>query len=205
MIYTKNKLQLNIFCYLNTLTQKLIKLQLILKSISFHWLYLTESENRGRRSVSSPRRIENNRRRGTQSREDCFSAPVDTFIGDFDFEKNLALFDKKAVFQEIENTHPNIIKAAEKKAPTKYKCDENVLHTAPVVFRQIKLPQQNNGDRVEYVTGKFSGDEWDNDRGTHHSWNQNWWGCRSRQFRFTDGKFRGGYATWTSSTMKALL
>jgi hypothetical protein len=42
-------------------------------------------------------------------------------------EKNLALFDKKAVFQEIEKSGPEVIKTGENKKPQKYRCDENVL------------------------------------------------------------------------------
>ena len=34
--------------------------------------------------------------------EDCFSPSVGTMNDDFDFEKNLALFDKDTVFSAIE-------------------------------------------------------------------------------------------------------
>lgn len=97
------------------------------------------SERSHRSSV--PRKIEF--RKKQQPRQDCFSAPVDSFLDDFDFEKNLALFDKKAVFEEIENTQPDFIKTAEK-AVSKYRCDENVLQSGPVVLQQIKVPNQSS-------------------------------------------------------------
>lgn len=47
--------------------------------------------------------------------EACFGSPLDSSISkDFDFEKNLALFDKQAVFDEINNSQkPDIIKHAD--------------------------------------------------------------------------------------------
>ncbi|KAL5005296.1 hypothetical protein ScPMuIL_018752 [Solemya velum] len=97
---------------------------------------------------STPRKIEN-RRKGTP-RQDCFSAPVNNFFDEFDFEKNLALFDKKAVFEEIENSVFADPKASDnKKMNGKYKCDENVLRTSPVELQQIKVP---NGMGKDYVT-----------------------------------------------------
>ncbi|XP_050400286.1 enhancer of mRNA-decapping protein 3 [Patella vulgata] len=107
------------------------------------------TENKPVKKPTTPRKIEgrnNNARRGSQ-RQDCFSAPVDSFIKDFDFEKNLALFDKQAVFAEIENGFPegSIID----KKPTKYRCDENVLTSGPVVLQQIKTPSTSG---KSYVT-----------------------------------------------------
>ena len=99
---------------------------------------------------SSPRRIEGGGRSRRQHRDDCFSAPVDTFLGDdFDFEKNLALFDKKAVFEEIENTDDRF--CGVQKRATKYKHDENVLQTAPTIYRQIKVNGEISSDK-SYVT-----------------------------------------------------
>ena len=107
-----------------------------------------DSKNCQKSSV--PRKIEF--RKKSQSRQDCFSAPVDSILDDFDFEKNLALFDKKAVFEEIENCNPEVVKVSDKK-PTKYRCDENVLQSGPVILQQIKVPSQS--ERT-FVTGEES-------------------------------------------------
>ena len=109
------------------------------------FLVFTASERTHRSSV--PRKIEF--RKKQQTRQDCFSAPVDSFLDDFDFEKNLALFDKKAVFEEIESAQPEEVRAVDKK-PSKYRCDENVLQSGPVVLQQIKIPNQSG---QTYVTG----------------------------------------------------
>lgn len=103
------------------------------------------ASDRSHRS-SVPRKIEF--RKKQQGRQDCFSAPVDSFLDEFDFEKNLALFDKKAVFEEIESTQPEFVKAVDKTA-SKYRCDENVLQSGPVVLQQIKVPNQSG---QTYVT-----------------------------------------------------
>ena len=111
------------------------------------WLNCFSASERHHRS-SVPRKIEF-RSKKQQARQDCFSAPVDSFLDEFDFEKNLALFDKKAVFEEIESAQPEVVKACEKTV-SKYRCDENVLQTAPVVLQQIKVPNQSGHS---YVTG----------------------------------------------------
>ncbi|CAC5413803.1 EDC3 [Mytilus coruscus] len=96
------------------------------------------NENRIKKP-STPRKIDFRKR--SQSRDDCcFSAPTQSCMAEFDFEKNLALFDKKAVFQEIENSGPEIIRANEPKKPLKYRHDENVLETKKSVLQQIKVP-----------------------------------------------------------------
>ncbi|KAK3097432.1 hypothetical protein FSP39_009602 [Pinctada imbricata] len=101
---------------------------------------------------TTPRKIDFRKR--SQSRDqqdDCFSAPNHSYLTDFDFEKNLALFDKKAVFEEIENANPDCVKVVEAKKPQKYRCDENVLQSGPVVLQQIKVP--NNVESVQqFVT-----------------------------------------------------
>ena len=109
---------------------------------------------RGHKS-STPRKIEFRKR--SQSRdhsEDCFSAPGHSYLTDFDFEKNLALFDKKAVFEEIENANPDLVKVVEAKKPQKYRCDENVIQSGPVVLQQIKVPNVNSN--LQFVTGMFT-------------------------------------------------
>ena len=92
-------------------------------------------------------------RRGRNARQDCFSAPVDSFLGDdFDFEKNLALFDKQAVFREIEDSsvHEQSSRPSTDRQPAKYKHDENVLDSGPIVYKQIEV----RGEQAEqhYVT-----------------------------------------------------
>jgi enhancer of mRNA-decapping protein 3 len=72
-------------------------------------------------------------------------------MDEFDFEKNLALFDKKAVFEEIENNNPEVIRVGDKK-PTKYRHDENVLQSKPTTFQQIKVPKDYGSS---YVTGNY--------------------------------------------------
>jgi len=103
---------------------------------------------------------------GVCKEEDCFAVSVDSFVDDdFDFEKNLALFDKRAVFDTIErqrelagSTTPTLSAAAAGSSsprPTdaKYRCDENVLPRRKAVYRQILV--SNSTDVVtscEYVT-----------------------------------------------------
>lgn len=54
--------------------------------------------------------------------EECFGSPLDDRINkDFDFEKNLALFDKQAMWEELNSHKPDVIKHAENRKPTKYK------------------------------------------------------------------------------------
>lgn len=104
-----------------------------------------------KKKSSTPRKIDFKKR--STPKEDCFSAPTESYLADFDFEKNLALFDKKAVFEEIESSgNGTVIFAGNaEKRPTKYRCDENVLQSGPVVLSQIKVPCS---DAKCYVTGK---------------------------------------------------
>lgn len=111
----------------------------------------TASETRVRNS-SAAKKIEFRRKVQSQTREDCFSAPSESYLQDFDFEKNLALFDKKAVFEEIESSNPELTKVVETKKPQKYRFDENVLQSAPVVYQQIKVPK-SVPSKNSFVTG----------------------------------------------------
>lgn len=55
------------------------------------------------RKGNTPRKNQDKRHRN--DRDDvCFGTPVDSYIleHEFDFEKNLALFDKQAVFKKID-------------------------------------------------------------------------------------------------------
>ena len=114
-------------------------------------------QRRSRNIVSTPKKISQERnghnRFHRKAMDDCFSAPVDSILDDFDFEKNLALFDKQAVFEEIETLgYPKIVRPNSANQPAKYKCDQNVLQSTPVIYRQITVP--SSGTRV-YVTGEF--------------------------------------------------
>ena len=86
------------------------------------------------------------------TRGDCFVDPVESFADDeFDFEKNLALFDKQAVFDEINRCMGSSGAACNAgRVDAKYKCDENVLQGATAVYRQIKV--SGDGATKEYVT-----------------------------------------------------
>ncbi|XP_060536222.1 enhancer of mRNA-decapping protein 3 isoform X2 [Cylas formicarius] len=82
--------------------------------------------------------------------EECFGSPLDHKISkDFDFEKNLALFDKQAIWDELNSQRPDIVKNTDNKKNGKYRHDENVIATIPTSFRQITVPKQ---DFCEYVT-----------------------------------------------------
>uniref|UniRef100_A0A2R5L5S8 Enhancer of mRNA-decapping protein 3 n=1 Tax=Ornithodoros turicata TaxID=34597 RepID=A0A2R5L5S8_9ACAR len=104
-----------------------------------------------KKQTSTPKKCESNSRKNAAMRERdeaCFSTPVDSDVleKDFDFEKNLALFDKRAVFNEIEAT---MLRPGPQSVP-KYRCDENVLGGGePTVLRQITVPCPCD---LEYVT-----------------------------------------------------
>lgn len=89
--------------------------------------------------------------------DECFGADMDEGLDtDFDFEANLALFDKAAVFSQIDGTDCNGARSrgtpgGERGTPTRYRHDENILEVKPVVYRQITVPQHGG---KEYCTGK---------------------------------------------------
>lgn len=62
---------------------------------------------------------------------------------EFDFEANLKLFDKEAVFKEIESSNggqpPDLVRQIGRKPEDKYRHDENVLQQLTNSFRQIQL------------------------------------------------------------------
>ncbi|KAI1889499.1 hypothetical protein AGOR_G00163510 [Albula goreensis] len=73
--------------------------------------------------------------------DECFGDGVDEGLDtDFDFEGNLALFDKAAVFSQIDTGD---------RTPSRYRHDENILEAKPIVYRQITVPQQGG---KEYCT-----------------------------------------------------
>ncbi|XP_049518415.1 enhancer of mRNA-decapping protein 3 isoform X2 [Dermacentor silvarum] len=117
--------------------------------------------------VVTPKKAEGPRRAMTAAmrcRDDaCFSAPVDAAVleQDFDFEKNLALFDKRAVFNEIDAalSRPapcNDYSALASKSghmvctPPSYRCDENILGgSALESMCRIRVPGKQE---MNYVT-----------------------------------------------------
>ncbi|XP_033933913.1 enhancer of mRNA-decapping protein 3-like, partial [Pseudochaenichthys georgianus] len=83
---------------------------------------------------------------GPRTRDDeCFGGGTDDNMdSDFDFEGNLALFDKAAVFSKISSL------GAEGEKP-RYRHDQNILEVKPIVYRQITVPQHQHGGK-EYCT-----------------------------------------------------
>ncbi|KAF3428787.1 hypothetical protein E2986_08665 [Frieseomelitta varia] len=79
-----------------------------------------------------------------QRNEHTFGTPIDQSLNqDFDFEKNLALFDKEAVWQKI-----NSLKSKKQKQ-LNYRHDENVIVSERADVKQILVP---SAGEVEYVT-----------------------------------------------------
>ncbi|CAG9766296.1 unnamed protein product [Ceutorhynchus assimilis] len=89
--------------------------------------------------------------------EECFGSPLDHHVkGEFDFEKNLALFDKQAIWDELNLQKPDVVKNTENRKKysvfrwnSKYRHDENVIASQPQSTRQIFVPKQ---DCNEYVS-----------------------------------------------------
>ncbi|XP_076267251.1 enhancer of mRNA-decapping protein 3 [Rhynchophorus ferrugineus] len=82
--------------------------------------------------------------------EECFGSPVSSQIkDDFDFEKNLALFDKQAIWDELNSQKPDVVRQLDNKKIAKYRHDENIIACQPTSFRQIVVPKP---DFCEYVT-----------------------------------------------------
>lgn len=91
-----------------------------------------------------------------QRDDECFGDGVDDSLDtDFDFEGNLALFDKAAVFSEIDiSERRNGARSRgtpQDQTPSRYRHDENILEAKPIVYRQIAVPQPED---KEYCTGK---------------------------------------------------
>uniref|UniRef100_A0A8D3ADN5 Enhancer of mRNA-decapping protein 3 n=1 Tax=Scophthalmus maximus TaxID=52904 RepID=A0A8D3ADN5_SCOMX len=89
----------------------------------------------------------------TRSKDDeCFGGGTDGDLdADFDFQGNLALFDKAAVFSQIDGTSGHGSRtqhhsAQAKQKPLSYRHDENILEKKPVTYRQITVPQHGGKD-----------------------------------------------------------
>lgn len=92
------------------------------------------------------------RQRALERDEHTFGTPIDQSLHqDFDFEKNLALFNKEAVRQELNSLKPDIVGQSESNRGTTaiYRPDENILVSEPTVLHQIGVPCP--GEK-EYVT-----------------------------------------------------
>ncbi|XP_069546449.1 enhancer of mRNA-decapping protein 3-like [Brachyistius frenatus] len=87
--------------------------------------------------------------------DECFGDGTNEDLdADFDFEGNLALFDKAAIFSQIDGTssHSNRAQHPSTQAEQKlqsYRHDENILEGKPVIYRQITVPQHGG---KEYCT-----------------------------------------------------
>uniref|UniRef100_A0A0K8TNF9 Enhancer of mRNA-decapping protein 3 n=1 Tax=Tabanus bromius TaxID=304241 RepID=A0A0K8TNF9_TABBR len=91
------------------------------------------------------------RREQRFNRNQTFGTPVDdpTMEVEFDFEGNLALFDKRAVWDEIEaRQKPDLLRGAASAQKKRYRHDENVLVSEPTQYRQIETMFQSSHDYV---------------------------------------------------------
>lgn len=86
--------------------------------------------------------------------DECFGDDIDEIPDtDFDFEGNLALFDKAAVFEEIETYERRSgtrSRGTPNEKPARYRHDENILESEPIVYRRIVVPQNPH---KEFCTG----------------------------------------------------
>ncbi|XP_049579392.1 enhancer of mRNA-decapping protein 3 isoform X2 [Syngnathus scovelli] len=81
-----------------------------------------------------------------QRDDECFGDGMDDGLDtDFDFEGNLALFDKAAVFSEIDTSErrngARSRGTPHEQTPSRYRHDENIIESKPIVYRQITVPQ----------------------------------------------------------------
>ncbi|CAH0589951.1 unnamed protein product [Chrysodeixis includens] len=83
--------------------------------------------------------------------EACFGDAADAALdNDFDFEGNLALFNKRALWEQIRNSHkPDVVRQADDLG--KFRHDENVLGPAPAPRRTIEVPDEFRAP-MDYVT-----------------------------------------------------
>ncbi|XP_034942378.1 enhancer of mRNA-decapping protein 3 [Chelonus insularis] len=89
------------------------------------------------------------RQRWQERDEQAFGTPIDQSMNqDFDFEKNLALFNKEAVWEELNSLKPDIVRQSETNRG-KYRHDENIIVSKPTTYRQIIVPLS---DEREYAT-----------------------------------------------------
>lgn len=96
----------------------------------------------------------NGRYRLNDHREgDCFNIDDSELNEDFDFEKNLALFDKNAVYDELfANDNETRPQRSRRKSEVKYRHDENVISNQATVYRQIITNEIINSEIKEFYT-----------------------------------------------------
>lgn len=95
-------------------------------------------------SLKSEKRKCNQLRRLAHN-SNTFDTPIDygALQSDFDFEKNLALFDKQAIWDEIEAIQkPDLLPPSCSSKSKNYRHDENILTTKPLGLRQISTGYQ---------------------------------------------------------------
>lgn len=102
----------------------------------------TKAEN-----IPPPIRSKNKKKHNTKNYDLMQTEDIEDLDCDFDFEGNLALFDKKEIFKEIDNEHIFGIKGSQKpdlvrqlhKPEEKYRHDENVLDSMMMQFKNVQL------------------------------------------------------------------
>ncbi|KOB71171.1 Enhancer of mRNA-decapping protein 3 [Operophtera brumata] len=78
----------------------------------------------------------------------CFGDAAEPALDDnFDFEGNLALFDKRAIWASMRHSKPDLVRTAD---DSKFRHDENVLGPA-AVRRAMRVPDELRGP-MDYVT-----------------------------------------------------
>ncbi|OWR47899.1 hypothetical protein KGM_210509 [Danaus plexippus plexippus] len=109
----------------------------------------THSGSYGNASSTPKTRPQPGGERARRRNEACFGHDADPALGDdFDFEGNLALFDKQALWEEMRTTaatRPDVVRAADEAA--RYRHDENVLGSAPPADH-ITVPADRRGPVV---------------------------------------------------------
>eukprot|EP00794_Sanderia_malayensis_P016969 gene16969-18680_t len=85
-----------------------------------------------------------------QKRDQNLITNADSSIPDFDFEKNLALFDKTTVFEQLKES---ISVGSRKPVIRTYKGNENILESEPVSMRRIQVPLEHTGKEYTTDTG----------------------------------------------------
>lgn len=92
------------------------------------------------------------RRENSIKHSQTFSASIDDPLlhEDFDFEGNLALFDKQAIWDSLEaGKKPDLVQhAVSATNQKKYRHDENILHCEPAQMRQIESLFEGSEDFV---------------------------------------------------------
>lgn len=125
-----------------------------------------KSNGNGSRSTNNNGNGKNGRNssRYQNSKSETFGTPVNdpTMDQDFDFEKNLALFDKQAVwekFNQMNGSKPDLLQGGagsssyghnhrQHQPQPKYRHDENILQSAPTQYRQIEVDYNSSRDYV---------------------------------------------------------